>query len=105
MYYPRLSLRVEPMSIKGRFFLFSRNPPLVMMVDTIVPVVLNMIEQQADPSEARASFARTMAAKGISLEAAEAKFDGVIATLSAAGLTLGAPTVSPKPTVTSTPTR
>ncbi|MEV4380821.1 hypothetical protein [Streptosporangium sp. NPDC049644] len=82
------SIRIAPISIKGRYFLFAQNPPTVMMVDAATAVVAQLLDQpQSDTSACREKYLGITGRRGVSEEVAGSQFDAAVTALRAAGLT------------------
>jgi hypothetical protein len=82
------AVRIEPLSIKGRYFLFAQRPPTVMMIDSMTALVVRLAQDSdTTPGEVRQRFRELTSRRGLSLEAADAQFDAAVAALKAAGLT------------------
>ncbi|GGL50492.1 hypothetical protein [Planomonospora parontospora] len=81
-------VRIEPLSIKGRYFLFARQPPTVMMIDSMTALVVRLAQDpDTAPGEVRQRFRELTSRRGLSPDAADAQFDVAVAALKAAGLT------------------
>jgi hypothetical protein len=81
-----VSLRIEPMTIRGRYFLFARNPPVVMIIDSLTALATKLITECSDQLSARDEFVSQLLTKGMSVSDASARFNDCVEILQDAGL-------------------
>ncbi|MEU2184878.1 hypothetical protein [Streptomyces thermolilacinus] len=85
-------VRIEAMSVKGRYFLFAQEPPTVMIVDALTVLLIRLAQSQsqsAPPERAeslRERFRGLMARRGTDGDTSDRLFDDAVGALRAAGL-------------------
>ena len=81
-------LRIRPLSVPGRYFLFAQDPPVVLMIDASTALVARLLDTHVEPTVAEERFVAALAAKGLAPETASDRFRRATAVLRDAGLTL-----------------
>lgn len=93
MIIPHLGLRIEPLSIPGRYFVFSKHPCGVLMADAATVTLLVQISKMRDrlilDDEVARAFKDSFIARTSSTEDdASRRLAQIVAALSAAGIDL-----------------
>jgi len=80
-------IRIKPMSVKGRYFLFSQEPPTVVILDAVTVLVIRLAQTEPAPEESlRERFRALMARRGTDAGTSDRVFDDAVASLRTAGL-------------------
>ncbi|MEU7984338.1 hypothetical protein AB0B56_05665 [Streptosporangium canum] len=94
MTHVKSAIRIAPLSIKGRYFLFAQDPPTVMMVDTATAAIAHLLSgSDAELSDLRTQYREATGRRGVAPDVADAQFEAALSALSSAGL-VGASTSS-----------
>lgn len=80
------NIRLEPLTIKGRYFLFSCEPPTVMVVDTLTALFVKEQTEDFDEPAARARFLSGLARRKMPEGAATNHYNAAKRALVEAGL-------------------
>lgn len=84
---PRPDVRIEPMSVRGRYFLFTQEPPTVMILDAVTVLLIRLARTPSAAGEPlRERFRGMMAGRGTDGATSDRLFDGAVESLRAAGL-------------------
>ncbi|OEJ93162.1 hypothetical protein [Streptomyces thermolilacinus] len=90
-------VRIEAMSVKGRYFLFAQEPPTVMIVDAVTVLLIRLAQSQSQSQSAppeqperaeslRERFRGLMARRGTDGDTSDRLFDDAVGALRTAGL-------------------
>ncbi|MFJ2821929.1 hypothetical protein ACIO7M_12530 [Streptomyces toxytricini] len=80
-------VRIEPISVKGRYFLFAQEPPTVMILDAATVLVIRLAQAEPAPEDTvRVRFRGLMARRGTDTGTSDRLFDDAVASLRTAGL-------------------
>ncbi|MDG9701542.1 hypothetical protein [Streptomyces sp. DH37] len=78
--------RLEPMSVKGRYFLFASRPPLAVMLDARTVLALRLCEDRPTVGEVLTRHRELTRARGVSEQASDESVHAALTALRASGV-------------------